>query len=54
MRTLEYLEIPNFSVLHGCDKMFAELLLMGCDGTVSGVAGVFPQPFVAVYEGLEA
>ena len=50
MRTLEYLEIPNFSVLHGCDKMFAELLLMGCDGTVSGVAGVFPEPFVAVYE----
>lgn len=49
LETLEYLKIPNFSVLHGCDKMFAELLLMGCDGTVSGVAGVFPEPFVEVY-----
>lgn len=49
-RILEYLQIPDFSVLHGCDKIFAELLLMGCDGTVSGVAGVFPEPFVAVYE----
>lgn len=53
LRTLEYLEIPDFSVLHGCDKMFAELLLMGCDGTVSGVAGVFPEPFVKVYEAWE-
>lgn len=50
LRTLEYLEIPSFSVLHGCDKMFSELLLMGCDGTVSGVAGVFPEPFVEVYK----
>lgn len=50
LRTLEYLQIPSFSVLHGCDKMFAELLMMGCDGTVSGVAGVFPEPFAAVYE----
>lgn len=50
LRTLEYLQIPSFSVLHGCDKMFAELLMMGCDGTVSGVAGVFPEPFAAVYD----
>ncbi len=50
LRTLEYLNIPSFSVLHGCDKMFSELLLMGCDGTVSGVAGVFPEPFVEVYK----
>ena len=50
LRTLEYLQIPSFSVLHGCDKMFTELLMMGCDGTVSGVAGVFSEPFVAVYD----
>lgn len=50
MRTIEYLSIPDFSVLHGCDKLFSSLLMMGCDGTVSGVAGVFPEPFVAVYK----
>lgn len=50
LRTLEYLQIPSFSVLHGCDKMFAEILMMGCSGTVSGVAGVFPEPFTAVYD----
>lgn len=49
LRTLEYLAIPDFSVLHGCDKLFSSLLMMGCDGTVSGVAGVFPEPFAAVY-----
>ena len=53
LRTLEYLHIPSFSVLHGCDKMFAELLMMGCDGTVSGVAGVFPEPFTAVYDAFQ-
>lgn len=50
VRTLEYLDIPNFSVLHGCDKLFSSLLMMGCDGTVSGVAGIFPEPFVRVYQ----
>lgn len=50
IRTLEYLDISGFSVLHGCDKLFSSLLMMGCDGTVSGVAGVFPEPFVKVYE----
>lgn len=49
VRTLEYLSIPDFGVLHGCDKLFSSLLMMGCDGTVSGVAGVFPEPFVEVY-----
>lgn len=41
-RTLEYLQVgEDFSVLHGCDKVFASLLVLGCGGTVSGVAGVF-------------
>lgn len=49
-RTIEYLNVsPDFSVLHGCDKIFASLLVMGCEGTVSGVAGIFPEPFVQVY-----
>lgn len=50
-RTAEYLDIDkDFSVLHGCDRLFSSFLALGCDGTVSGVAGVFPEPFVNVYE----
>lgn len=50
-RTAEYLDIDeNFSVLHGSDKFFSSLLLLGCKGTVSGVSGVFPEPFVRVYD----
>ena len=26
------------------------MLSLGCDGTVSGIAGVFPEPFVKVYK----
>lgn len=52
LRTTEYLKINNgnFSVLHGTDRLFNSLLSMGCDGVVSGNAGVFPEPFVAVYK----
>lgn len=49
-RTVDYLKIEDFSVLHGNDRIFLGLLVMGCDGTVSGVAGVFPEPFVAMYK----
>lgn len=53
-RTTEYLDIDkDFSVLHGCDRLFSSFLALGCDGTVSGVAGVFPEPFVKVYEAYE-
>ena len=49
--TLSYLTIKeNFSVLHGYDKLFHGLLQSGCDGTVSGCACVFPEPFVNMYE----
>lgn len=40
----------NFSVLVGPDKLFYPALCMGCDGTVSGVSGVYPEPFVEVYK----
>lgn len=50
-RTMEYLQVgSDFSVLHGSDKVFSSLLVLGCEGTVSGVAGVFPEPFVQVYK----
>lgn len=50
-RTLEYLRIKEgeFAVIHGADHLFLSLLVMGCAGTVSGVAGVYPEPFVEVY-----
>jgi 4-hydroxy-tetrahydrodipicolinate synthase len=51
-RTLEYLRIKpgKFAVIHGADHLFLPLLVMGCAGTVSGVAGVYPEPFVEVYK----
>lgn len=39
----------NFSVVFGADHLFLSALVMGCDGTVSGCSGPFPEPFVEVY-----
>ena len=51
-RTIDYTYINqgNFSVLHGCDRALIGMLALGCKGTVSGIAGVFPEPFVAAYK----
>lgn len=51
-RTVNYLSVNNynFSVMHGCDRAFVGFKALGCDGTVSGCAGVFPEPFVDVYK----
>lgn len=51
-RTIDYIGINDgtFSVLHGCDRALVAMLALGCKGTVSGVACVFPEPFVAVYQ----
>lgn len=50
-RTTDYTNVNGgeFSVLHGCDRAMTAMLALGCDGTVSGIAGVFPEPFVAAY-----
>ncbi|SFO89537.1 dihydrodipicolinate synthase family protein [Salibacterium halotolerans] len=39
-----------FSILTGADGLFLPALAMGCDGVVSGVSGVFPEPFVELYD----
>ena len=39
----------NFSVVFGADHLFLPALVMGCDGTVSGCSGPFPESFVEVY-----
>jgi len=51
-RTAEYLRINkgSFSVMQGTDTLFLQALAMGCSGTVSGCASVFPEPFVAVWD----
>lgn len=51
-RTLDYLGVNggNFSVMHGCDRVLIAMLALGCDGTVSGISGIFPEPFVNVYK----
>ncbi|MEM4724747.1 MAG: dihydrodipicolinate synthase family protein [Candidatus Hadarchaeum sp.] len=53
-RVLDYLQLRevrrDFSVLVGFDRLLLPALRIGCDGTVSGAASVFPEPFVEVYE----
>ncbi|MBF7095700.1 dihydrodipicolinate synthase family protein [Alkalibacter mobilis] len=51
-RVMEYLknEDYDFSVLVGADRLFFQYLISGCDGTVSGCAGVFPEIFVSIYD----
>lgn len=39
----------TFSVVPGTDRLFLSELAMGCDGVVSGISCVYPEPFVAVY-----
>lgn len=53
-RTLDYLSINNwqFSVMHGNDRVLVAMKALGCDGTVSGISSVFPEPFVRVYEAI--
>lgn len=52
LRVNEYLTVNDgaFSVVPGADRLFLPALAMGCDGVVSGVSSVYPEPFVAVYE----
>lgn len=40
----------NFSVVFGADHLFLPALCVGCDGTVSGCSGPFPEVFTEVYK----
>ncbi len=46
----DYLAIRShkFSVLTGADALFVPAMAMGCDGVISGISGVYPEPFVAI------
>lgn len=52
LRVNEYLAVNggNFSVVVGADRLLVAALTMGCDGTVSGVSCVCPEPYVAIYK----
>src|SRR5699024_3714438 len=51
----EYQQVRNgnFSVLTGTDALFIPAMAMGCDGVISGVSGVYPEPFVEVLAALK-
>ncbi|MGC9214981.1 dihydrodipicolinate synthase family protein, partial [Athalassotoga sp.] len=42
-------DFPRFEIAVGFDRAFFPMLMMGVNGTVSGPAAVFPEPFVRVY-----
>lgn len=55
-RTIDYLKINDwtFSVMHGNDRVYLGFRALGCTGTVSGISGVFPEPFVEVQRAIDA
>lgn len=56
LRINEYLNVNNgnFSVVPGTDRLFLGELAMGCDGVVSGISCVYPEPFVEIYDAFQA
>ncbi len=42
-------DFSRFEIAVGFDRAFFPMLIMGVNGTVSGPAAVFPEPFVKVY-----
>lgn len=52
LRTDEYLRIRDgrFAVMQGADRLMLPALAQGCDGVISGVSCVYPEPFVAIYD----
>jgi len=47
-------EKPDFKIVVGFDIAFLPALIAGIDGTVSGPAAVFPEPFVKTYQYFKA
>lgn len=46
---LDYLAVPNFAVLPGADLLATQVLVAGAKGIVAGPAGVFPEPYMALW-----
>ncbi len=56
IRLQKFMEIRggNFSVLSGCDNLFAMTTLAGADGIISGNAQAIPEHYAAVWEAVKA
>ena len=46
---LDYLAIADFDVLPGADLLATQALLAGAKGIVAGPAGIFPEPYMALW-----
>lgn len=46
---LDYLAIPDFTVLPGADLLATQALIAGAKGIVAGPANVFPEPYMALW-----
>ncbi|NLJ49142.1 MAG: dihydrodipicolinate synthase family protein [Candidatus Atribacteria bacterium] len=44
---------PGFKIFVGYDRAFLSVLLMGAHGTVTGPGGIFPEPFVEVWQAFQ-
>jgi len=51
---LDYLAIEDFDVIPGADFLATQIFVAGGKGIVSGPAGIFPEPFVALWEAWQA
>lgn len=45
---------PSFEVLTGADREIGNLHTVGADGVISGIASVYPEPFVEMASAIEA
>ncbi len=46
---LDYLAIPDFAVLPGADLLATQALNAGVKGMVAGPAGIFPEPYMELW-----
>lgn len=49
VQLLDYLSLKDFTVLSGSDVLAAAAIQAGAAGIVSGLAGIVPEPFVAMW-----
>ncbi|MEZ4607382.1 MAG: dihydrodipicolinate synthase family protein [Deinococcales bacterium] len=47
---LDYIAIAHFDVLPGADLLATRALLAGAKGIVAGPAGIFPEPYIALWQ----
>ncbi len=53
IRLGEYIRIPGFDALIGCDRLIIPALTLGAKGGVSGPAAIFPELFRALWSAWE-